>query len=295
MAGGMESARRAWRWTLVAAVVAGAGTLAGCQSNNAETAWQLIQQQQQEQALARQREDEAENRRKPAEPEMMLSMIAESQRQERYFASLAYIEAYQQKFGNDQRIAVLRAEALRQTGQTASSEQAYRALIGTAQAADGWHGLGLIAGSRGQFEQAADDFARAAKLAPMDPRILGDLGYARLRAGDPAGARVPLGQAAELAPESGKVLANLALLLLVEGEPVRAQHVMDRAKLGDEARGQVLRLASEIRSQSAAPRGVAPSAAAADPSATRVSRGEGIVMPVMSPLMDRLGNGPIMR
>jgi hypothetical protein len=26
-----------------------------------------------------------------------------------------------------------------------------------------------------------------------------------------------------------------------------------------------------------------------------VSRGEGIVMPVMSPLMDRLGNGPIMR
>ncbi len=52
MAGGMESARRAWRWTLVAAAVAGAGTLAGCQSNNAETAWQLIQQQQQEQALA---------------------------------------------------------------------------------------------------------------------------------------------------------------------------------------------------------------------------------------------------
>ncbi|WZB77478.1 hypothetical protein WJ972_14235 [Achromobacter insuavis] len=162
----------------MAAAVAGAGTLAGCQSNNAETAWQLIQQQQQEQALARQREDEAENRRKPAEPEMMLSMIAESQRQERYFASLAYIEAFQQKFGNDQRVAVLRAEALRQTGQTASSEQAYRALIGTAQAADGWHGLGLIAGSRGQFEQAADDFARAAKLAPMDPRILGDLGYA---------------------------------------------------------------------------------------------------------------------
>ncbi|WP_202979956.1 hypothetical protein, partial [Xylella fastidiosa] len=83
--------------------------LAGCQSNNAETAWQLIQQQQQEQALMRQREDEAENRRKPAEPEMMLSMIAESQRQERYFASLAYIEAFQQKFGNDLRAAPPRA------------------------------------------------------------------------------------------------------------------------------------------------------------------------------------------
>lgn len=80
----------------------------------------------------------------------------------------------------------------------------------------------------------------------------------------------------------------------MEGEPVRAKNVMDRAQLGDEARGQVLRLASEIRSQTAAPLAAAP-AAGADTQATRVSRGEGIVMPVMSPLMDRLGNGPIMR
>ena len=110
---------------------------------------------------------------------------------------------------------------------------------------------------------------------------------------------MPLGQAAELAPDSGKVLANLALLLLVEGEPVRAKNVMDRAQLSDEARGQVLRLASEIRSQTAAPMAAAPAGggtvAGADTQATRVSRGEGIVMPVMSPLMDRLGNGPIMR
>jgi hypothetical protein len=67
---------------------------------------------------------------------------------------------------------------------------------------------------------------------------------------------------------------------------------MDRAKLGDEARSQVLRLASEIRSQAAAPVAAAP---AADAASTRVSRGDSFVMPVMSPLMDRLGNGPIMR
>ena len=115
-------------------------------------------------------------------------------------------------------------------------------MLGTPQAADGWHGLGLIAGARGQYAQAADDFSRA--LAPTDPRILGDLGYARLRAGDPAGARVPLGQAAELAPDNPKVLANLALLLLVEGDAVKAQRVMDQARLGEEARAQVLRLAS---------------------------------------------------
>lgn len=277
----------------MAAAVVGAAGLAGCKSNSAESAWQVIQQQQQEQALARQKEEDADNKRRPKEPELMLSMIAEAQRQERYFASLAYIEAYQQKFGNDARVAVLRAEALRQTGQTVMSEQAYRALLGTDQAADGWHGLGLIAGARGQFDQAADDFARAAKLSPMDPRILGDLGYARLRAGDPAGARVPLGQAAELAPDNGKVLANLAVLLLVQGEPARAQRLMEQVQMTDEARSQVLRMASEIRSQRPAAAASVP--VVADQPVTRVSTGGAAVVPVMSPLMEGLSNGPIVR
>ncbi|WP_454674742.1 tetratricopeptide repeat protein [Achromobacter pestifer] len=290
----MGSRQGALRWTLVAAAVSVTAGLSGCKTNSAETAWQLMQQQQQEQALARQKEDEAEGRRRPKEPEMMLSLIAEAQRQERYFASLAYIEAYQQKFGNDSRLAVMRADALRQTGQTALAEQAYRALTSGDQAADGWHGLGLIAGGRGQFDQAVDNFSRAARLAPMNARILGDLGYARLRAGDVEGARVPLGQAAELAPDNGKVLANLAVLLLVEGDPVKAQQVMDRARLGDDARGQVLRLASDIRSQRA-PAPMPAAAAVGGQSPTRVSSGDGAVMPMMSPLIDGLGNGPIVR
>lgn len=292
MDGAMKGRACAWRCALVATVVAAGAGLSGCKTNSAESAWQLIQQQQQEQALMRQKEDEAESKRRPKEPEMMLSMIVEAQRQERYFASLAYIDGYQQKYGNDARVAVLRAEALRQTGQAALSEQAYRALTTTDQAAEGWHGLGLIAGSRGQFDQAADYFSRAARLAPMDARILGDLGYARLRAGDPAGARVPLGQAAELTPESGKVLANLAVLLLVEGDPLKAQRLMERAQLSEEGRGQVLRLAAEIRGQ------LTPAPAVSHLShepATRVSSGGQAVMPMMSPLMEGLGNGPIVR
>lgn len=290
MAGAMERRQGALRWALAAASASALAGLAGCKTNGAESAWQLIQQQQQEQALARQKEDEAQGRNRAREPDMMLSMIAEAQRQERYFASLAYIDAYQQKFGSDSRVAVMRADALRQTGQTASSEQAYRALTHGDQAAEGWHGLGLIAGGRGQFDQAADDFAKAARLAPMNARILGDLGYARLRAGDLNGARVPLGQAAELAPENGRVLANMAVLLLVEGDPAKARRLMDQALLGEEARAQVLRLASEIRGQIAPappPAGMLP--------ATRVSDGAGSVMPMMSPLMEGLGNGPIVR
>jgi len=124
----------------------------------------------------------------------------------------------------------------------------------------------------------------------MNAQILGDLGYARLRAGDLNGARVPLGQAAELAPENGRVLANMAVLLLVEGDPLKAQRLMDQAQLGEEARGQVLRLAAEIRGQVAP----MPMPAAGLP-ATRVSGAGGAVMPMMSPLMEGLGNGPIVR
>jgi len=268
------------------AMAAMAAGLAGCKTNNVETAWQLIQQQQQEQALARQKEDAAQARRVADAPEMMLSMISETQRQGRYFASLAYIDAFQRQFGSDARVAAMRAEALRQTGQVEQSEQAYRALLGTPQAAQGWHGLGLIAGARGQYAQAADDLARAAQLSPMDPGILGDLGFARLRAGDPAGARVPLGQAAELAPDSAKAQANLAVLLLVEGETGRAQSLMARAQLSGEARLRVLSLAEEIRRQTAAAPSGGPVMAAGDPAPG---------LPIMSPLMDRLGNGPIVR
>ncbi len=277
-------------------------SMSGCKSTP-ETAWQLMQQQQQEQALMRQSEDDADARRKPAEPELMLSVIREAQRQERYFASLAYIDAYQQKFGSNPRLALLRAQALQQTGQVDASERAYRALLGTDLAAQAWHGLGLIAGGQGQFDQAADNLSRAAKLAPTDAQILGDLGYARLRAGDAAGARVPLGQAAELAPESMKVLSNLAVLLLVEGNHAGAQRLMDQANLSPETRAQVLQLSSQIRGGAAAstaktvavPATATPSTVAAAGSVTAVSSSDTMVMPVMRPLMDRFSNTPLIR
>ncbi|WP_223200743.1 hypothetical protein, partial [Staphylococcus aureus] len=59
MAGAMNWRRGCARGMAAAVVLAG---LAGCKSNGAESAWQLIQQQQQEQALARQQEDEAQGR-----------------------------------------------------------------------------------------------------------------------------------------------------------------------------------------------------------------------------------------
>lgn len=315
----MKRLSRHYRWPVV---VLCAALMAGCQGNSMESAWGLIQQQQQEQALMRQAEDDAHGTRQPTEPKLMLALIRESQAQGRYFASLAYIDAYRQRFGASDELAALQADALRRTGQEEQSEAAYRKLLGGAQAAQGWHGLGLLAGVRGDYAQAAQDLARAVQLAPTNAQMLGDLGYARLRAGDRSGARVPLGKAAELDPANTKVLANMALLLVVEGHAVQAQQLMDRAGLGQEARSQIYQLASLVQvpvqpfaanaprapavvrnlsSQSGVPdaagasAGPDPGLASSAPGVTQVSSGRDVVMPMLQPMMDRMINPPMVQ
>ena len=274
------------RWRL--ALLPCAAALAGCQGGGAQTAWALMQQQQQEQALVRQAEDQAQAGAQPSEPGLMLAMIRATQAQGRHFAALAYIDAYRQRFGANDELVALQADALRRTGQDAQSEATYRKLLGGSQAALGWHGLGLLAGARGDYAQAAQDLERAVRLAPTDAQMLGDLGYARLRAGDSAGARVPLGQAAELDPGNARVLANLALLLLVEGQPAQAQQLMDRASLGPEARSQVFQLAGQIRAGD----DDAPRAGVVRP-VVQASSGRDVVLPMLQPTMDRTLNPPL--
>ena len=311
----------AWPWLPLAALALAAPLLSGCQANRAESAWQLMQQQQQEQALMRQEEDDADRRRAESRPQVALSLIRKSQDEGRYFASLAYLDAYRQAYGDSPEVAVLRADALRKTGQGAASEDAYRQLTAGPEAARAWHGLGLLAGARGDFDQAAAYLGRAARLRPTDPQVLGDLGYALLRAGSPQGARVPLGQAAELDPGNPRILGNLAVLLLAEGESDAAQQVMTRAGLSPEAREQVRQLAATIHAQAAAPAGPAaarpvdePVRAAGSPSTASAFAGgapysspayaggpvaaDRLVMPVLQgqgPVMDRFGNPPVVQ
>ncbi len=221
--------------------------LGACSVGRDDTAWQVIERQKQEQRMARMHEAEQMRERAPSEPRLMQSMIQETLAQGRYFAALAYIDAYVQRHGEDANVAALRARALRLTGQADKSEAAYRALLQGDRAAEAWHGLGLLAGGRGDFAQAAQDLQRAAHLAPTDADVLNDLGYARLRAGDLAGARIPLGQASELAPRNTRTLANLAVLLLAEGRSVEAQRLMDDAVLSAEVRGQIYRTVQQVQ------------------------------------------------
>ncbi|MFJ2993472.1 pilus assembly protein [Pandoraea sp. NPDC087047] len=243
--------------TLAAALCA--ATLAGCGGPTlggygAPSAAALMQAQQNDEALAK--------AAKPDTREMYLSMIRQMQEQGAYFASLAHIDQFVMQYGAAPDIDLLRADALRETGQPDAADQAYRTLLGGSEAAAAWHGVGLVAAQRKDYAQAAQALREAVSRAPTQAFYLSDLGFALLRNGDTGAARVPLAQAAELRPDSRKVLGNLAVYLVVTGERSRADDMMTSAKMPQATRDAIDKLAADIRAQAKARKQAADAAAA---------------------------------
>jgi Flp pilus assembly protein TadD len=172
-----------------------------------------------------------------------------------FYASLAHIDAYEKQYGSTPDTILLRADALRQTGQAEASADAYTKLLNTPLAARGYRGLGLLAGAAEEFDKASEEFDAATRLQPTDALTLSDLGYSRLRLGDVAGARVPLMKAAELAQDNPKILSNVALFLLAEGQAAAAQGLIAQQKFSPEvqqairADAQRIAVAAAQRSQ----------------------------------------------
>jgi Flp pilus assembly protein TadD len=181
-----------------------------------------------------------------ADRDMYLDLITKMQQRGLYFASLAHIDSYAQRYGEPPELRILRAEAERETGKTAAATAVYRDLLDGSQSAAAYHGLGLIAAGEGRYADAARNLEEAVRRAPINGTWLGDLGYARLRAGDIPGAREPLAKAAELDPDNPKAIANLALLLAISGHGDRADAMMREAKLPLATREGVARLAADI-------------------------------------------------
>ncbi|NLY64861.1 MAG: hypothetical protein GX070_07895, partial [Alcaligenaceae bacterium] len=241
------------KWLKRATVVACAGALYGCVGNSSDSAWRLMEDQQQEQAMMQRQEMDDARKKVPEQQQLLVLTIKEAQDQGRYFASLAFIDEYDAKYGKSPDVEILRAEALRRTDQQAQSEEIYRKLTKTRQRAQAYHGLGIMAGQRGDFSQAAQDLAAASEAAPADAVILSDLAYARMRIGDIEGARIPIGKAAELLPQNAKVLSNMSLYLLVRGATTAAEQVMRSANLNERARQEIYAIAEQIRHLPPAP------------------------------------------
>ncbi|WP_431110534.1 hypothetical protein [Variovorax paradoxus] len=201
-----------------------------------------------------------------------LKLVEQMQKEDLWFASLAHIDALEQRWGVSPESTRTRAEALRQTGQAAPAEATYKRLLGTPFASAGYRGLGLLAGARGNYAEAVQLLAQAQRRTPTDALLLSDLGYAYLRAGQAEEARLPLMQALQLRPDSAQALANLALYLEVTNQRDQAAALMDANRMPQPTREAVREAAMQMRASGGLP---APSAGAAPE-----ARGEAVVVPL---------------
>jgi Flp pilus assembly protein TadD len=182
----------------------------------------------------------------PDSAQVYLSMIEQMQQKGLYFASLAHLDEYERKYGASPHTTLLRADALRVTGQPERSADVYRTLLSTPLAAQGYRGLGLLAGAKGDFATASQQLAHAVDASPTEAGLLSDLAYARLRDGDIAGARVPMMEAAELDQKNPKIVSNLALYLLADGQVKNANGYMDAQEMPRATREAVRRDADAV-------------------------------------------------
>nr|WP_258015277.1 Flp pilus assembly protein TadD [Stenotrophomonas maltophilia] len=159
-----------------------------------------------------------------------LELIGRMQQQGAWYASLAHVDAFRQRYGDPPALRLLRADALRETGQADAAITLYRELSTGPQAAAAAHGLGLIAARRDDDGGSEEALARATQLQPLNTDYLGDLGYARLRAGQFEQAREPLAKALELSPGNPKATANLALWAVLRGDAATAERLAEQAK-----------------------------------------------------------------
>lgn len=195
-----------------------------------------------------------------------LKLVDQMQQQGLWFASLAHIDALEQRWGVTPDSTRMRADALRQTGQAALAEAAYKRLMGTPLESAGYRGLGLIAGERGNFAESAQLLRQAQRRSPTDGVLLSDLGYASLRAGQYEEARLPLMQALQLRPDSTQAQANLALYLELTNQREQALALMDANRMPEATRQGVRTAAMQMRGQAAPMAVVAPASTSADAS-----------------------------
>jgi Flp pilus assembly protein TadD len=192
-----------------------------------------------------------------------LKLVEQMQADGLWFASLAHIDALEQRWGVSPESSRARADALRQTGEGARSEETYRRLMGTPLEAAGYHGLGLLAGARGNYAEAVRLLKEAQRRNPADAVLLSDLGYASLRAGLVAEARLPLMQALQLKSDNPQAQANLALYLEVTQQRAQADALMEAKRMSPATRAAIRESAQQLGAAPLASSAPAPASATA--------------------------------
>jgi len=176
-----------------------------------------------------------------------IKLVEQMQTDGLWFASLAHLDALERRWGVVPATTRLRADALRHTSQIDESRRQYELLMGTPMEPAALHGLGLIAGSEGNYPLAVQLLEKARQQSPTDGLLLSDVGYANMRAERLANARVPVMQAAQLLPNNPQVRVNLALYLVVSNQDAQAEALMTTAAFSPATRTAIRQSALELR------------------------------------------------
>ena len=205
--------------------------LAGCASKSPQgygTAAEAGLAQQAQQQL-----EKAEQMTQVDPKQTYLGLITQMQQANQWYAALAHTEAFERQYGSSVQIRLLRADALRNTGQALAAENEYRALLGEADSttqARAHRGLGLLHASQKRYAQAVAQLERARQLNPIDADLLSDLAYTHMLDGQLSAAALPILQAAQLAPANARVQLNLALYWLASGAQDQATQLLQRLR-----------------------------------------------------------------
>ncbi len=182
---------------------------------------------------AQQQMEKAEQATQIDPKQTYLGLITQMQQANQWYAALAHTEAFERQYGSNAQVRLLRADALRNTGQLVLAEKEYRALLAetdSATQARAHRGLGLLHASQKRFGQAVAQLERARQLDPIDADLLSDLAYTHMLDGQLSAASVPILQAAQLAPSNARVQLNLALYWLASGAQDQATQLLQRLR-----------------------------------------------------------------
>lgn len=139
-------------------------------------------------------------------------------------AALAHLEEMP---GNLVQVRVRKAKVLRILG-SSEAQPLFQSLLGGCMAAEGEHGLGLIAAARGDNVQAQQHLQRAMRLTPTDEKIRNDLGVVYLNQGLLEKARFEFLTAIELKDTDRLAAVNLVTLLLYQDKFQQAADLVSR-------------------------------------------------------------------
>jgi Flp pilus assembly protein TadD len=148
----------------------------------------------------------------------------------KFYAAIAQLDA----LGNvSPKAQLIRADALRRIDKEKDAQALYTNLVGSCINGRAHHGLGLLAGRRGDQNDSIDHLMQARKALPTDSRIRNDLGYALLLADRLDDAQFEFLTALDLNPQDSLAARNLVLLSFKRGDGTKARQVATKLGVDD--------------------------------------------------------------